>query len=138
MQPEALLLTRKSTFPVFMDVSAELILAGDPHLGPHSIVVIPSLSGTTRESVAVMDYCKERGATIISLIGHADTPMVAADHVLVNLAEDDTSSESFYLQSLLIALSVMRHRGACPDYARVVAELRGLPTLLVDIKRACE
>jgi fructoselysine-6-phosphate deglycase len=138
MQPAALLMNRRSTFPAFLDVSAELILAGHKHLGPHSIVVIPSLSGTTKESIAAMAYCKQNGATIISLIGHAGTPLAEADHALVNFAEDDTSSESFYLQSLLVALSIMRQRGECPDYARIVAELKALPAVLVDVKAAFE
>ena len=65
-------------------------------------------------------------------------PMAAADYALVNFAEDDTSSESFYLQSLLIALSVMRRMGECPDYGRIIAELHTLPALLVDTKRGFE
>lgn len=138
MQPAALLLGRRSAFGVFLDVSAELILAGHAHLGPHSIVVIPSLSGTTKESIAAMAYCRHRGATVVSLIGHAGTPLADADHALVNFAEDDTSSESFYLQSLLITLSIMGHLGECPEYPRLVDELRALPTLLVKVKAAFE
>ncbi len=138
MQPAVLLLRRRVPFPVLTDISAELVLAGNLQLGPESIVVIPSLSGTTPESVAALDYCRAQGATVISLIGHADTPLAKADHALVNFAADDTSSESFYLQALLIALSVMRHSGACSDYARILAELETLPTLLVEVKQASE
>ena len=138
MQPAALLLQRFSRFPVFQEMSAELVLAGSRSLGAESLVVIPSLSGTTRESVAALEHCRAAGATVISLIGHAGTPLSAADHALVNFAEDDTSSESFYLQSLLIALSVMRVRGEMPGYPGVVDELRRLPALLVEVKRAFE
>ncbi|WP_284946564.1 SIS domain-containing protein [Acidisoma cladoniae] len=138
MQPAVLLLNRHSRFAAFMDVSAELIIAGHKHLGAQSIVVIPSLSGTTKESIAAMEYCRQQGATIISLIGHAGTPLAAADHALINFAEDDTSSESFYLQSLLIALSIMRHGDECPDYARFVTELQLLPQAMVDVKAGFE
>jgi fructoselysine-6-phosphate deglycase len=55
MQPAALLLQRRSGFPAFMEIAAELVLTGHHALGPHSIVVIPSLSGTTKESVATLD-----------------------------------------------------------------------------------
>ncbi len=62
---------------------------------------------------------KEIGATVITLVGHADTPLgKEGDHVFVNFAEDDTSCESFYLQSLFIALSIMRHRGEISNYPR--------------------
>lgn len=139
MQPAARLLQTQSTFPVFAENPAELIVAGSPHLGPASIVVIPSLSGTTRESVDALEYCRSRGAKVITLVGHAGTPIAdRADYSFVNFAEDDTSSESFYLQSLLIALSLMHHRGEFPAYADGVAELARLPALLVEVKRAFE
>lgn len=139
MQPAVQLLNRCSRFEVFLDISAELVLGGSPHLGPHSIIVIPSLSGTTKESIAVAELCKAKGATIIALVGHADTPLAQmADHSFVNFAEDDTSCESFYLQSLLVALSLMRHRNEYPSYAETVAELKRLPNLLVDVKAAFE
>ena len=91
-------------------------------------MVIPSLSGTTPESLEALEYCRARGATIITLTGHADTPLAqGADHSFVNFAEDDTSCESFYLQSLLLALSVMHHRGEYDGYAETVSELEPLP-----------
>ena len=139
MLPAARLLQTRSTFPVFSEMPAELVAAGSGHLGPHSIAVIPSLSGTTKESVEALAYCKTRGAKIIALVGHAGTPLAdQSDHSLVNFAEDDTSSESFYLQSLLVALSVMAHRGEFASYADVVQELGRLPPLLVEVKRAFE
>ena len=139
MRPAFLLLRRRSGFPVFCEVAAELVLTGSVHLGPRSVVVIPSLSGTTRESVQAMRFCHAQGATVLSLVGHAATPLgEEADFALVNFAEDDTSSESFYLQSLLIALAIMRHRGECDDHDALVADLVGLPAQLLDVKRAFE
>jgi fructoselysine-6-phosphate deglycase len=139
MQPAALLLQRRSGFPAFMEIAAELVLTGHHALGKHSIVVIPSLSGTTKESVATLDYCKARGATVITLVGHRDTPLgQKADHTFVNFAEDDTSSESFYLQSLLVALSIMAHRGEFADYHSTVSELSTLPQHLLAAKQAFE
>ena len=139
MQPAALLLQRGSGFPAFMEIAAELVIAGHHALGPGSIVVIPSVSGTTSESVATLDYCKARGATVITLVGNADTPLGRkADQSFANFAEDDTSSESFYLQSLLVALSVMAHRGEFADYEKTVAELATLPRHLLAAKQAFE
>jgi fructoselysine-6-phosphate deglycase len=139
MQPAALLLQRRSGFAAFMEIAAELVAGGHHALGPESIVVIPSLSGTTKESVATLDFCKDKGATVIALVGHKDTPLgQKADHAFVNFAEDDTSSESFYLQSLLIALSVMAHRGEFAGYARTVTELGTLPRHLVAAKQFFE
>lgn len=139
MMPAAQMLQRQSSFPTFLEMSAELVLAGHQALGPKSIVVIPSLSGTTKESVAVMEYCKAKGAKIISLIGHAETPLAkGADYAFVNFAEDDTSCESFYVQSLLIALAVMHLRGEYADFDGTVQELVRLPHALLNAKKAYE
>ncbi|NJM29679.1 MAG: SIS domain-containing protein [Rhizobiales bacterium] len=139
MQPAAQLMQRRSGFPTFMEISAELVAGGHAALGSHSIAVIPSLSGTTKESIAAMDYCKSKGATVISLVGHKDSPLgQGAHHALVNFAEDDTSPESFYIQSLLIALAAMSHRGEYSAFNETVAELQALPAALLDAKRAFE
>lgn len=139
MQPAAQLLQRRSRFPAFIDLPAELVLTGSANLNARSIVVIPSLSGTTKESVALLAKAKEAGATVITLVGHQDTPLgKGGDHVFVNFAEDDTSCESFYLQSLFIALSILRHRGEIDNYAGIAAELDRLPALLLEVKRAYE
>ena len=98
---------------------------------------MPSLSGTTRESVEALGYCKERGAKVIALTGHADTPLARdADHAFVNFAEDDTSCESFYLQSLLVALSLLDARGDWPTMTGSSSSSRSLPALLLEVKRA--
>jgi fructoselysine-6-phosphate deglycase len=135
MQPAAQLLARQSDFPCFSDISAEVMAAGHRQLGKGSIAVIPSLSGTTPESAAMAEDCARRGATVLALVGNGDSPVAkAARYAFVNAAADDTSSESFYVQSLLIALSVMRHHGECADHERLVAELTLLPELLADMK----
>ncbi len=137
MQPAAQLLQRRSGFPAFMEIAAELVAGGHQALGPGSIVIIPSISGTTKESVAALDYCQARGAAVITLVGHRDTPLgQKADHAFVNFAEDDTSCESLYLQSLLLALSILAHRGEIADYETTVQELAALPHHLVAVKQA--
>jgi fructoselysine-6-phosphate deglycase len=139
MQPAQQLLSSRSSFACFSVMPAELVIMGHPHLNAHSIVVMPSLSGTTRETVTALEYCKGRGARVMALTGHADTPLArGADFSFVNFAEDDTSCESFYLQSLCIALSVMQHRGELRTHAAVLSELQRLPKLLLEVKRAFE
>jgi fructoselysine-6-phosphate deglycase len=139
MQPASSLLQIHSRFPAFCERAAELVLTGHASFSEKSIVVVPSLSGKTKESIGVIEYANARGATTISMVGHADTP-VAKDsrHCFVNFAQDDTSSESFYLQSLCLVLSVLKCRGEIKDYERIIKELTTLPALLVDVKKAFE
>ena len=137
MQPAAVLLRDHSTFRADVVLPAELVETGSALVGRDTLVVIPSLSGTTAESIAALDHVKASGARVLVLTGHADTPLGAkADTALVNFAEDDTSCESFYLQSLLLALSIMARTDTLEDHATVVAELKRLPQLLLDAKAA--
>ncbi len=139
MRPAAQLLDRNSSFPVRVVHAAEIVAMPWSSLGEHSIVVVPSLSGTTQEAVEVLEFARSVGATTITLTGYADKPVAQlADHNFTNLAADDTSSESFYLQSLLIVLAILEHLGEFPDYDRVVAELQTLPQSLLEVKRNWE
>lgn len=139
MQPAAQLLQRATGFRTAIVHAAEIVAMDDVGLGDRSIVVIPSLSGTTEEALQVLEFAQRKGAHVITLTGHDNTPAaMQADANFTNFAEDDTSSESFYLQSLLISLSVMEHQGMLGDRERIVEELRLLPALLVDVKRSFE
>ncbi len=135
MHPAAQLLQRRSSFPVFAEITAELVTGGHRALGPKAIVVIPSVSGTTKESVELVAHCRRVGARVLSLVGHADTPLGRdADVACVNFAEDDTSCENYYIQSLLVALSLMHHRGELANYDQLLAEFKLLPQLLLGVK----
>lgn len=139
MEPAVQLLHRRSSFQVFKDYPAELVLTGSSNLNAKSIVVMPSLSGTTKESIAMLENLKQTGCKIITLVGHANTPLgQGGNPALVNFAEDDTSSESFYIQSLLVALSVMKAQGEIDNYDVLVAELATVPAAMVAAKKAFE
>lgn len=139
MHPAAALLRDRSDVRADVLLPAELVESGSAVVGRRTLVVIPSLSGTTAESLAALDHVKAAGAQVLVLTGHAETPLATkADVALVNFAEDDTSCESFYLQSLLLALSVMARTGTLEDRAGVVADLQRLPRLLLAAKAAFE
>lgn len=139
MEPAILLLQRNSGLPVYRDYPAELLRSMNKNLTADTIVVMPSLSGTTKESVDLLGHLKGIGARVITLIGHADTPLgLGGDPALVNFAADDTSSESFYIQSLLVALSVMKARDEITDYDAILAEMQDMPMALLETKRKFE
>ena len=126
---------RRSRFPVSAEFPAQVVIDPPAALDKNALVVLPSLSGTTKESVKLLGFLKERGVKTISLTGHRDTPLAQeADHNFTNFAEDDTSSEMFYLQTLLIVLSILAERGEYDNFDATVAELQTLPRLLLDVK----
>lgn len=139
MQPAAQILSARSEFGVHVPWAAEIVRTGSAHLGPQSLVVIPSLSGGTSESIAALTFARKAGATIITLTGTPDSPLALdADFNFSNDAADDTSSESYYLQSLIIVLAIMRARAGFAEYPEVLAQLRRLPELLLGVKRTAE
>ena len=137
--PAIELAQRHSTFPVSAQFPAQVVIDPPAGLDEKAIVILPSLSGTTKESVHLLGFLKARGVKTISLTGHKDTPLGRdADYNFTNFAEDDTSSESFYLQTLLIVLALLAERGEYADFDGTVAQLQRLPGLLVDAKAAFE
>jgi fructoselysine-6-phosphate deglycase len=137
--PAIELAQRLSTFPVSGHYPAQAVLDPPAGLDDKALVVIPSLSGTTKESVELLSFLKARGVRTLSLTGHSDTPLAReADYNFTNFAEDDTSSESFYLQTLLIVLALLAERGEFDGFDEAVAELQRLPELLVGVKAAFE
>ena len=130
---------QNSTFPVKAGYPAQVVLDPPAGLDRASLVVIPSLSGTTKESVELLSFLKAKGPRTLSLTGHSDTPLAReAEFNFTNFAEGDTSSESFYLQTLLIVLALLAERGEYDDFDGTVAELKKLPELLVQAKAAYE
>ncbi|MCK4207457.1 SIS domain-containing protein [Brucella pituitosa] len=138
-QPAIEIARNASVFPVSSAFSAQVVLEAPAGLDEKALVILPSLSGTTKESVQLLAFLKKKGVKTLSLTGHEDTPLgLDADYNFTNFAEDDTSSESFYLQTLLIVLALLAERGEFPEYDETVSELKRLPELLVSVKENFE
>jgi fructoselysine-6-phosphate deglycase len=137
--PAARLLQSRSALPVYIERATELIENGNANLGPQSLVVFCSVSGTTKEAVQALEYVKSKGARTLTFTGHQCTPMADfADINIPNAVADDTSSENYLIQMLLLALAVMEYRGECDNYAQLVGELEKLPAALVQAKQDFE
>ncbi len=138
-QPAIELARNSTVFPVSAAFSAQVVLEAPAGLNEKALVILPSLSGTTKESVQLLAFLKKKGVKTLSLTGHKDTPLgLDADYNFTNFAEDDTSSESFYLQTLLIVLALLAERGEYGDFDATVSELKLLPELLVSVKENFE
>ncbi|KAB2729273.1 SIS domain-containing protein [Brucella intermedia] len=138
-QPAIELARNSTVFPVSAAFSAQVVLEAPAGLDEKALVILPSLSGTTKESVQLLAFLKKKGVKTLSLTGHKDTPLgLDADYNFTNFAEDDTSSESFYLQTLLIVLALLAERDEYADFDATVSELKLLPELLVSVKEDFE
>ncbi len=136
MQPAFDLLRLSSAVPCYLEYPAELIEIGATNLGAGSLIVMPSLSGTTKESIEIIDYVHERGAKVLAMTGNSGSPVAqAADFSIVNPAADDTSSESFYIQSLILVKALT---DSDADFDQLVSQLQLLPQALLDAKAEFE
>lgn len=130
---------RLSRFAVSAQFPAQVVLDPPAGLDSRALVVLPSLSGTTRESVELLAFLKARGVRTFSLTGHRDTPLGRdADYSFTNFAEDDSSSESFYLQTLILVLALLEQRGEFDGFDELLRQLQLLPQALVGVKQAFE
>ena len=68
-----------SSIPVYCVNAAELMLEGHKQLIRNSIVITGSKSGDTKETVAVVKWCKERGIETVA-ITKAETPLEFPDY----------------------------------------------------------
>ena len=137
--PAAKLLQQRSNLPVFVERAAELVATGNSNLGEHSLVVFCSVSGTTAEAVAALEFAKSKGARVITFTGTPNTPMAnLSDINVATPASDSTSSETYLTQTLLLALALLEARGEYPWLEPVLKELTHLPEALMAAKRQFE
>ncbi|MGO4299371.1 SIS domain-containing protein [Leifsonia sp. RAF41] len=135
--PAVKFLHERSSFPVFAPRAAELVENGNVNLGKDSLVILTSVSGTTSEAIAVLEYAKFHGARVLTLVGTAGTPLQQrADISFFNETADDTSSENFLIQTLLIALAILDARDENADWDNTLRQLQTLPALLIEAKRS--
>lgn len=116
--PAHYLLQQKGTVPAFQVQSDELNTSVPALMGPGSLVVLASYTGTTKETVAAAKTAKATGATVIAA-AKAGSPL--AD------AADTAFSGKSDLFELLVAYEVLAATGADLDVAAVDQALDALP-----------
>jgi fructoselysine-6-phosphate deglycase len=134
-------LKKNSRFPVFREVSSEFMLAPNKNFSSNSVVFIPSLSGTTKETLHLADFCNQQGATTVSLVGSPDTPLEEkTNYSFYNDCLDDTSSENYYIQGLIIALRIMVNTKelSSSQFEKITNEFSKIPETLISVKEKAE
>ncbi|MCT6891795.1 MAG: SIS domain-containing protein, partial [Lactobacillus sp.] len=65
----------RSNFPFHRILAAEFIAAPSKMFSRNSLVVIPSLSGTTKETLELVDFCRKQNVKTLALVGSPETPL---------------------------------------------------------------
>ncbi|AMY69520.1 SIS domain-containing protein [Frigidibacter mobilis] len=137
--PAVDLLRREGGFPTQACVAAQVVLDPPAGLDQRALAVIPALSGSAPESLALIAFLKARGVTTLALTGEAGSPLAfQADHARINAATPETVAESLLLQTLVLALALLAETGRIDDCDALTDELQRLPALLVAAKQAYE
>lgn len=129
MQPFDYMISATSGLNVQSQVSAELLTTGNSHLTDRAIVFMASKSGDTRETVEAARYVKEKGATVISVLGVEGSPLGGlSDHTVIY--KDGRPQE--YVLYMLVG-RILYNMGYFDDYVQFADELKNLPAALVSV-----
>ncbi len=83
MYPAKFLLDQHSALPSDLFNAAEFTARASKGVGSDSLVILCSMTGTTRETVAAAEFARSRGARTIGLTTDVDSPLgKACDHAI--------------------------------------------------------
>ncbi len=130
-----LLEQRASTLSVFAISANEFIYRNPARLGPGSLVVLASNTGTTPEVVAAARFAKEHGATVASVTKKPDSPLAGASDVAWTYDDDTGVGDPKAFQLALLGIALLRESGDmdADEYAAHVRTLEALPDALLAV-----
>lgn len=106
-----------STLPVFLENAGEYLARGNKRLGPGSVVIFSSVTGSTEEMVAAVRAVKEAGATVFAFIDLEGTALGQYADYLVSYTLNEQ------LKFFMTAHRFMWNNGEFSEYDRLYAEL---------------
>jgi len=134
--PLAYLLSTHSTIDYYHEIAAEVACTQPKKINQETIMITSSLTGTTQETIAAVDYAKQQGATTIAFVGNAATPLgELADYTIDNDADNDTLVEELQLQFFALGARLMKNNGEFPVYEQFIETLKTMPATLLDVRR---
>jgi fructoselysine-6-P-deglycase FrlB-like protein len=139
--PVQYLLERETAaFPTFAYSANELIFREPAALGPGSLVLVASNTGTTPEVVEVATFARARGAFVISFTRLADSPLAQASDEAFTYGDDTGIGDPKQLAEALVVLAILRSTGdlGAAAYDAHVRALEKLPDALIDAVREGE
>ena len=130
---------KRTTFPVYIENAAEVVLGTNIAIGPKSLVVLYSESGTTKETVALAEYCKEKGIPTIGVSYKPDTPLAKAlTYPIISEEGDELSCDGDFYRMYMIVAAFLNKLGDFPDYDVFMESLENTPVAMADIKEAVD
>ena len=127
-------------FPAFAISANEFIYRHPAALGPGSLVLVASNTGTTPEVVAAAHFAREHGATVASSTRHADSALAAASDVTWAYEDDRGVGDPKHLAFAILGLALLREAGdlSAEDHTARMGALEALPDAMLAAVRSSE
>ncbi|WP_046173613.1 SIS domain-containing protein [Domibacillus indicus] len=136
MYPYEYILKSNSTIDVHAEIAAEFMVMNNKHFSKDSVCIFTSVSGTTKETVAAAEYCKERGATTIALVAEPNTPLTQAVDYCITTGSEKHSFDTFFMLLYMIVFRFMYNNNEFPQYKQFTEEVALLPRAILDAVKA--
>jgi fructoselysine-6-phosphate deglycase len=136
MYPYEYMFKSNSSLEVHAEIAAELLVMNHRHLSKDSVCIFASVTGTTKETVAAAQFCKDKGATTIGLVAKPGTPLAeTVDHCI--LASDEKHAfDTFFVFLQLLTFRFIHNHDEFPQYDQFAKEIASLPEGIVQALEA--
>jgi len=134
MDPFADMINEMSNIPVYCVLSSLLVITGHNQLNKDSLIMMSSKSGDTKETVAAAKYLKEKGCTIISIVGNSDSPLEKLSDYCFVYGEGRPQELVMYL----LVGKILNNKGFFEKYQQFADELKALPAVLVSVRKSVD
>jgi fructoselysine-6-phosphate deglycase len=132
MYPYEYILKSNSTIDVHAEIAAEFMVMNHKHFSKDSVCIFTSVSGTTKETLAAAEYCKEKGATTIALVAEPNTPLTKMVDYCITTGSEKHSFDTFYMLLYMVIFRFMYNHDEFPQYEQFTKEVNLLPRAILN------
>jgi len=134
LEPFHYMMKTMSKIPSFTEISAELVLTGNPLITENTVAILTSKSGDTKETVAAAKWLQEKKVTTVSACGEPDSPLAAVSDYSVTYGEAAPHDLCF----IFLIGKMLYNKGDFPKYPQFADELKNLGAALVSVSKECD
>ena len=134
LEPYSYMMKSLSKIPSFTEISAELVLTGNPLVTGETVAFLTSKTGDTKETVAAAQWLQKKGATVVSVCGVEHSPLAEASDYSVSYGDAESHDMCF---AFLIG-KILHNNGDFPDYPKFADELKNLGRALASVSKECD
>ena len=123
----------RSALDIFVSNAAEYCAAGDRRIGPGTLVIISSVTGTTVEIVEAVKKVREAGARVLGFIDKPEVPLASSVDFCISYPANEQ------LKFFMAADRILWHEGVMPEYEAMYQQFdAALPEALVEVEKAAD